>query len=297
MAATLTWPRQPQAGQVANYARYRVIDGEYWVELQKTSTTYSPAVRVTTPSRAQEIAKRLNAIFAIPGADLDFITPGWENGSYVVLWSGTVAAQDMSLITRFGENGEYTAYENLYCGCVSNSHSYAYRSRSNVKVIATVTAADETLLGMEPWKIALMWANSIRKPVTGWDCAKDCTDESHYLYSPGLTITQLKNPGSKCYSGKKNVLATFYGDGELQPNLTTKNEDIFHCCDLTVARPKNMTDAEMPMNSWIRITYGSKSVVARVTDICGTNALDLTSGGVAYALNCYGSETVTISAP
>lgn len=293
--ATITWPRQPRSGEPANRAEGVTLSGKYWVRIKNTSGSYVSAIQVTTLARAQTIASRLNEVFAEPGADLDFITPGWENGSYVVLWSGTKAAQNGSIYTNFGNGGTQTAYENLYCGCYSDSHSYAYRSRSYVKVIATVTDADVQLSRLNPWALALQWANAIRNPVNGWNCAKNCTQEETYKQAVGLTIPQLKVP-TKSYTGNKQVIGTFYGDGELQPNLTTSNNDFFHCCDLTVARPTSMKSV-LALNTWIKVTYGSKSVVARVTDDCGMDILDLSSGGVAYALNCYGRESVTISAP
>jgi len=294
--ATITWPRQPRSGELANRAEGVTLNGEYWVRVRNTSGTYVSAIQVTTLNRAKTIAERLNEVFAEPGADLDFITPGWENGSYVVLWSGTKAAQNGSIYDNFGSRSNLqTAYENLYCGCYSASNNYTYRSRSYVKVIATVTDADVQLSRLNPWALALQWANAIRNPVNGWNCAKNCTEEQRYKEAVGLTIPQLKVP-TKSYKGNTSVIGTFYGDGELQPNLTTSNNDFFHCCDLTVARPTGMFST-LDLNTWIKITYGNKSVVARVTDDCGENTLDLSSGGVAYALNFFGKESVTISAP
>ena len=84
---------------------------------------------------------------------------------------------------------------------------------------------------------------------------------------------------------------------QTRPNVTTANNDIFHCCDLTVARPASLVNV-LPLNIWVKITNknNGRSVVARVTDTCPTAALDLTAGGVAYALNCYNGP-ITISTP
>lgn len=300
MAVTITWPRHPRAGYSANSARATTISGKYWVQLRNTSNAYVNAMQVTTLKRAQDIAKRLNDLFAnYPGADLDFITPSWENGCYVVAWSGTRAAKDGSIYDTIGsKNDKGIVYENLYSGCSSDHDDYPYRSRSNMELIASVTDADADLLGLPHWKIALQWANGIRSPINGWNCIKNSTQQSRYEKDVGLYIPKLVDPKDSCYTGNsRDVQATYYGCGELQPNVTTANNDIFHCCDLTVARPDSL-EKVLLLNTWVKITNknNGKSVVARVTDTCPTAALDLTAGGVAYALNCY-NGTVTISKP
>ena len=177
MAVTITWPRHPRAGYSANSARATTISGKYWVQLRNTSNAYVNAMQVTTLKRAQDIAKRLNDLFAnYPGADLDFITPSWENGCYVVAWSGTRAAKDGSIYDTIGsKNDKGIVYENLYSGCSSDHDDYPYRSRSNMELIASVTDADADLLGLPHWKIALQWANGIRSPINGWNCIKNST--------------------------------------------------------------------------------------------------------------------------
>ena len=128
MAVTITWPRHPRAGCSANSARATTISGKYWVQLRNTSNAYVNAMQVTTLKRAQDIAKRLNDLFAnYPGADLDFITPSWENGCYVVAWSGTRATQNGSIYDTIGtKNDTGIVYENLYSGCYSDHICLAF---------------------------------------------------------------------------------------------------------------------------------------------------------------------------
>jgi rare lipoprotein A len=286
------WPRQPRSGNSENRASVLRVGTKYYIQLKNSSGSYENAFYLKDYTRATIIRDRLNSLFDDnPGADLDFITPSWENGCYVVVWSGVKWFQDLDVYTDTLSQGR--TYENLYAGCYSDYKSYAYRSRSNVVLLATITNDDTDEYSVGAWELALTWANSIRKIVNGWNCTKDSSKESS-LSSTVRTIPNLIVPTSS-YTGNKTVDSSYYGAGEAQPNFYTANGDIFHCCDLTVARPKGTT--WLKMNQWVKISYGNKSVVARVTDSCGTDKLDLSSGGVAYALECYGGETVTCSAP
>lgn len=282
------WPRQPRSGCAANEADYVASGSRYYVRLKNSSGTFTNAFSVNTQARANTVAQRLNELFDEDGADLDFITPGYANGYYVVLWSRTCWFRDNSFSDYSTNHG--TTYENLYAGCVkpkANGTYYAYANEEPL-IIATVTSADTNYYGTDAWEIALTWANAIRNLVNGWNCSKDSTGtllNSGYIY-------KLKVPTAS-YSGNRTLSATYYGAGELQPNFTTANNDFFHTCDLTVARPKGTT--YLALNSFVRVTYGTKSVVARVTDTCGTSNLDL-SCGLANALG-FTSGSVTISAP
>ncbi len=282
------WPRQPRLGCMGNQARRNSVGNQHWIQLRNCSGSWVNAFYVTTSSRADIISSRLNSIFQnYPGADLDFITPSWENGSYVVVWSQVVWFQNQSHSTVNGGGGR--TYENLYAGCVSSLYSYPYRSRTNVHIIATVTNDDIQAYGANPWEMALQWANSIRSPMNGWNCTKDAVNTT--LYCNGQ-ICQLTTPTSSYSDSSLQLTATYYGAGETLPSFFTGNYNVFHTCDLTVARPANRT---WPYNSWIRVTANNVSVVARVIDVSDINSIDLSSGGVAYALG-YPNQ-VTVSAP
>jgi rare lipoprotein A len=184
-----------------------------------------------------------------------------------------------------------TTYEYLYTGCYFGSESY--KSKSNVTIIATVTTADIALLGLNAWEIAYQWANAIRGYVNGWNCSKDSTGTT--LIANGYIPNLIPVTGN--WSGSATAIsATRYGTGETQPNFSTANGDIFHTCDLVVARPSNTTST-WSLNKWIKITYNNKSVVARIVDTSNIASIDLSGGGVAYALNFPGSGNVTVSAP
>lgn len=262
--------------------------------MRNTSGTYVEAFKVSTLDRANTIRDRLNELFnKNPGADLDFITPSYENGSYVVAWSGVQWFEALNVSTVTAKGG--TTYENLYASCYLTNKDYKYASRAdNFKVLATVTDADVSLYGKPAWEVALTWANAIRNPINGWNCIKNSTDPEYYGNLP-LTIAQLKTPTGSI-SGTRTVGCTIYGIGEMLPSFTTGNTDIFHTCDLTIAQAK---DQSLGTNKWVKLTYNGLSVVARVTDTSDlTTNIDLSSG-VAYALGIKGSVTsgITISPP
>lgn len=295
------WPRQPRDGGLANLARTSPLaNNRYNVQLRDSSGNWHTAFYMvgsgqsTGLVRAETVVQRLNDIFDnYPGADLDFITPGYVNGYYVVLWSGTQWFQNGDYFDTLEGGGR--TYENLYSGCHNTGSGYKYASRNNVHIIATITDDDVEEYGVPAWELALDWANGIRDYVNGWNCTQDATGGS--LYGNGK-ILRLPKP-TKSYTGSSfSKLASFYGNGEPQPNYATA-AGIFHTCDLTIAIPG---DEDWDMNMWIRLSYGTgsnrKSVVVRTADSNPNyNRIDMTSGGTAYALNCYGLYNVTVERP
>lgn len=286
--------RQPRSGTRQNNARYLKSGTRYNIQLLDlavATTSYRTAFSVETADRAQTICNRLNEIFKNNKADLDFITPGYSKGSYVVLWSGTtwLGKKEFTEVTEAGNT-----YEDLYRGCKlpwydeSGAHYYEYCDYEPSN-IATVTDSDIAYNKKSAWEIAFDWANSIRSIVNGWNCSEGATFP---LIFEGK-IYKLQ-PVIGTYNSSRSVSATYYGAGETQPSATTANNDIFHTLDLTVAIPKGNAP-KLELNTWVKVTYGKVSVVARVTDQCGTSKLDL-STGLANALG-FKDGTVTISTP
>lgn len=287
--------RQPRSGTRSNKAKYVKSGSRYNVQLldlSVTTETYKTVFSVESESRASTICDRLNSIFSNSRADLDFITPGYSNGYYVVLWSGTTWLGS-STYTEKTENGE--TYEDLYRGCKlpyftsSGTANYKYKDGAATNIV-TVTDADVSYTGSKKWEIALDWANKIRNVVNGWNCSKSGTMPLHQngqIYR----LASMTGSYSKTMTG---VAASYYGAGEKQPAITTANNDIFHTLDLTVAIPKGNSPG-LTLNTWVKVTYGGTSVVARVTDECGTTKVDL-STGLANALG-YKSGNVTLSKP
>jgi hypothetical protein len=268
--------------------------------VKDTSGTWNNAIRVTTLARATTIADRLNNdVFSESEADLDFITPSYDpsTSQYTVVWSGVKWSNSYSTSVSNG----YTTKERLYTGCdiawsntSGTQDNSAYKSKSFVKIIGTVTAADITQLSKPAWEIAFMWANKIREYVNGWNCTKDATGGAPLIASG--YIPQLAGTNQNYSGDVATFTGTYYGVGETQPNFTTANNNIFHTCDLVVARPSNVSTSVWALNKWIKLTYNNKSVVARIVDECNVNTVDLSGGGAAYALG-FVSGNITVSAP
>jgi hypothetical protein len=244
--------------------------------------------RFQTAGRARDFADALSTVFLKPRADLDFITPGvgsdsWATNKQSVIWSKVVWCDDHSCDT---DTGDGRTWEDVYKG---------WTSKSNVLTLSTVTTEDVDFYGKPRHKIALEWANNIRAFVNGWNCTKS-PDYSGLVasgYIPQLAVPSGVAPTSGSHS------ATYYGAGEFLPSLGMANGDIFHTNDLTVAISSGGLGGysyQTWKNKWVEISYGGKSVVARVTDISG-GPIDLSAGGVADYLNFPGSGTVQYGPP
>lgn len=301
--------RQPRAGMGVNEARmiYNTSKAIWEVQLRNYAKdgSFYPALQFVSEWRAEQITARLNKLFEDHTADLDFITPSYIGGTYVVIWSGTTWLGKGVFTQKTIDYGE--TYEDLYRGCKLQKvggGKYPYSDEEPV-VIATVTTDDVQIYNNKnPWEIAFEWANTIRSCVNGWNCSKyaaliNPNDGIPYLVNDGY-IYVLKSVIGK-YTSQRDIEASYYGVGELQPGVQTANGDIFHTLDLTVAVPTFLYNAGLVYNMWVKVTYNGSSIVARVTDRCGRNdRLDL-SAGLALALgfpqNSTGVINVTISAP
>lgn len=297
-----TFQRQPREGMGVNEARmvYNSSKAVWDVQLRNYAKdgSFFTALQFESEWRAEQITARFNKLFEDHTADLDFITPSYIGGTYVVIWSGTTWLGKNVFTQETIDQGE--TYEDLYRGCklpmVGNKY-YKYSQEEPV-VIATVTNDDLRLYNNNnPWEVAFQWANTIRSCVNGWNCSKYAslkdTGEPDGLVNHGYIY--VLNPIVGKYASQRTIDASYYGVGEKQPGVQTANGDIFHTLDLTVARPAN-NEPGLRLNTWIRVTYNGKSIVARVTDVCGTNDLDL-SAGLALAVGFPGTGQVTISAP
>lgn len=219
--------RQPREGTRSNHAKAVLSGSRYNIQLLDLSVqteTYKTVFSVESRDRANTICTRLNSIFSNSKADLDFITPGYSNGYYVILWSGTTWLGSKTY-TETMENG--ITHEDLYRGCklpyyIEGSNEpqyYPYRNNTATNIV-TITDADVSSTGLKKWEIALEWANNIRNIVNGWNCSKTGTvplDKAVPIHHEGRIYKLAKMKGS--YSGNRVVSATYYGAGERQPKL------------------------------------------------------------------------------
>lgn len=215
--------------------------------------------------RAQITRDRLNTIFGESTRDFDFITPGWLGSDY-----GVISAH----VHRGGGTVTFAHYTSIN----EDLYDTAFSS------ICTVSAADASAYGMTAAALALNWARNIRSDLQSADlnCIGEAVKSNRQLVVP-----------SSSYSGSSNVIATYYGAGEQLQYPTTSNGEVFHTCDLTIASGLST----LSNNTWVKVSYNGKNVISRVNDTAPSGTIDLTNGGVAKALNCYGRYTVTISTP
>ncbi len=195
---------------------------------------------------------------------MDFITPGWS-GDYVVL---------SARVRRGGGTTTFGSYESI------NENLY----NRSVDLICTATTNDASSYGTTQAALALTWARNIRAALSSSDL--NC------LGGQVRTSRQLVTPSGN-YSGNRSITATYYGGGEQLLSPLTSNGEIFHTCDLTIAADQSIVSN----NRWVKVTYGSKSVVARVNDTAPSGTIDLSCGGVKQALGFPDTDSVTISAP
>ena len=288
------YPRQPRPGCHANHARVIHVAGNhrhYVVQCRTCSGGWFGVAQFRHVAGANTLKENLNGVFSRPAADLDFIHPTkLPEGNYAVVWAGVAWCQAGNCKTKVGncDGGagvSHTTFESIY------------KSQGGV-VLKRVTKEDTDWYGRPPWKIALSWANNIRKPINGWNCSKGA--QPPYSTGPlfGGIILPLHAATDWDYPPIK-MTATVYGYGECQPSFLTANGEIFHTMDLTLAVPyKGRDSKKWARNQWVKISNRAtgRSVRARLTDVCGCQHVDL-SRGVARALKMAGTGTVTVSRP
>jgi hypothetical protein len=282
-----TFPRQPRAGNPDNAAR--VVEhprrSYFGVEVLQTDGTWFEAAQFAGGARARRMRDRLDALFAKPAADLEFVhmTRRRVSDEYAVVWPGVKWFLDDSVTTMVGQ-----------CSATSEDYitSEALYQPSPQSTIATVTREDTRWYGLPAAKVAFLWTNNIRFAVNGWNATKDAMPSP--VASGFVPVLPMATDWNFDAVTKE---ATFYGYGECQPNFTTANGEIFHTMDLLVAVPASTRDqARWRRNQWVRVTYGRRSTRARLVDVCGCEHLDL-SRGLATYLGFPGGGTVRVSRP
>jgi hypothetical protein len=237
---------------------------------------------------ANTLKRNLNDVFSHPAADLEFIHPTkLPDGNYAVVWSGVKWCQGGNCKTKVGDcsGGKgHTTFEELY-------------KSQGIVVLKQVTQEDMAWYGRAPWKIAHMWANNIRKPITGWNCTKGAQPPLDGGPVFGGIILPLHDATDWDYPPVR-MLATVYGYGECQPSFLTANGEIFHTMDITLAVPHRLSSKKWERNQWVKVSNRAtgRSVRARLTDVCGCDHVDL-SHGTARALKMTGTGMVTVSRP
>jgi hypothetical protein len=286
------YPRQPRPGCHANHARVVHVGGghrHFSVQCRTCNGGWFSVAQFRHVAGANTLKQNLNSVFSRPAADLDFIHPTrLPDGDYAVVWSGTTWCRQGNCKTTVGDcsGGKgHTTFESLY-------------KAQGELVLKRVTKEDIDWYGRPPWKIALSWANNIRKPINGWNCTKGAQPPLSTGPVFGGVILPLHAATDWDYPPVK-MIATVYGYGECQPSFLTANGEIFHTMDLTLAVPyAHYGTKKWARNQWVKIGFRptGRTVRARLTDVCGCDHVDL-SRGVARYLKMQGTGKVTVSRP
>lgn len=243
-------------------------------------------------ARAQAVANALNGIFADTSRDPDFLTPGygfpnatlWPTGRYGVVWTRVQHnVGSTSFISSPTRDGLF------YSGCQLPNCSGTYPTANktpNQNDVIWVQNADQAYMADVPWDLALWWANEIRAEIDGT------------RFDGGLVASLLASPNMQNYASTLSYTSKFYLAGELvlYPTVSCFSPaETAHTSDLTIAADNNFG-----CNTWIRLTLGSRTVVARVNDTSPAGQIEGTSGGVAWALGlstACTTQTVTLGPP
>lgn len=259
-------------------------------------------------SRASTVAQRLDAIFGNTARDLDFITPTFYNGNHEVVCADVtypngctcfacdnLSSSNCPNVNTATCSGQTQGLpENIYDTDNSTndlSGSQAY--------IVTATSADVSATGQDAWALTLQWANNARAALIAGSAYGPCGHEVSTLQpatGTGLPTDTLIVQATGSFYGDPN--SPYYqgecGGSNNICSLKMANGDVFHTCDVTVAVPSSYYSTYK--NEWVRVYYGSNSVVARITDVSPSGDIDLAYEGVAQPLGFPGSGTITLKA-
>jgi rare lipoprotein A (peptidoglycan hydrolase) len=255
---------------VANNASYAYSNGNYNVTVNGM-TVYTTSSSTT----ASTIAQRLNNIFSDPNRDLDFITPSFVNGSYVVICP--LVRKNQGHKTYFYDSTSNAA--NNYYDEKLYENTYWNDSRDiNQTAILTITNSSR------PWVDALQIANNIRYAVTpnfntaaGKSYISRFTMPSNTSSSVASVISSaaiLQYYGHPCQGTQPGTTSTC-GTLTVQNiwGAAVSNGEVFHPCDLTAAMTSTNSWNTTYRNKFVKVTNLSngQSIVVRVTDTAPAN--------------------------
>lgn len=230
-------------------------------------------------SRADIIASRLNALFSDKDRDLDFITPSFANGMYVV--TCPLVRKNVGQVTYLydtnGSDGWRSYPEKLY-----EPTNWNDTRDKNQTAITTILTSEST----RPWYSALSIANNIRRAINLNFPDANGNTKCKELITPSNTgstpISVISNSaicdyyGLPCQGTEPGTHSTCPEIGfpaENILNVYTRNGEVFHPQGLTAAMtPTNKWSTDY-MNKFVKVTNlsNSKSIIVRVTDEAPAN--------------------------
>lgn len=226
-------------------------------------------------SQANTIRDRLNRIFSDSNRDLDFITPSYANGYYVVCCPkvrGNVGEVTYLYDTN-GSDGWRSYPEKLYEPTNWADSSSASGQTAILTISSLVTA---------PWHSALYTANLIRSAISLNFNDASGSASCRQLYVPsntGGTVASTISSSARCDFYGVPCQGTQPGTTSSCPelgyaaqnilNTTTGIGEVFHPQDLTAAITSSNSWSVLYRNKFVKVTNlsdTSKSIVVRITD-------------------------------
>lgn len=244
---------------MANTASYTYIGGAnmYSIRVNGNHVYYT-----SSAGTADTITTRLNRIFGDPDRDLDFITPSYYNGCYVVCCPKVRRNAGLTYLKN-GTSKNMKLYENtIFADSTTNANQTA---------ILTITGSSN------PWYEALLIANNIRNYITA---NFNPLHGSQYIYRLAAptnnTVTvdrtlytnaNLNFFGEICQGvvNNDNYICThsyFGGTVERISGTSTANGEVFHPMDLVAA--VSSSDFSAYKNKYVKVTYQSLSIVVKI---------------------------------
>lgn len=233
------------------------------------NTVYSLA----NSSQAATITDRLNRIFGDTNRDLDFITPSYTGSSYVVCCPKVRRNAGQKTYLKDGSSIAMKLYENT----IWNDDTSNNANQTAILTIPSGTVA--------PWYEAIKIANKIRDYVKGNFNPLHGEQYIYRLQDPTNISTSVEKTlytkadcnmfGEICQgvvnNDKYECTHDYYkGAVERISGAQTANNEVFHPMDLIAAM--STSDYNKYNRKYVKVSYGSKSIVVRVVTIMPSSA-------------------------
>ncbi|MFE6075044.1 hypothetical protein ACFVQB_11265 [Paenibacillus sp. NPDC057886] len=256
-----------------------------------------------TFSRADAIKTRLNYIFSDPNRDLDFITPSYANGEYVV--SCPLVRKNTGQVTYLYDTNSSDGWKQYPAKLYEPTN---WTNSGGIGQTAILTAT-----GAIPWLYALTTANAIRAAVNPNFASAANDNPLKPLVVPsntGINVQSVVSSSAHCAfyghpcqgtsAGTTSSSCSGYSDLTAYQNIlnvSVGNGEVLHPVDLTCAITSTNSWSTTYRNKFIKVTNlsNNQSIIVRVTDTAPANkGVELTYRAWASIGKPSGSNTVKI---
>ncbi|SCY89526.1 RlpA-like double-psi beta-barrel domain-containing protein [Alkaliphilus peptidifermentans] len=228
-------------------------------------------------TQANTIRDRLNRIFADPNRDLDFITPSYANGSYVVCCPKVRSnVNEITYLydTSNGSNGWRHYKEKLY-EPTNWADSTSASGQTSILTISNSTTA--------PWYNALHTANLIRSAIKlnfNDALGRSTCRQLEVPSNTKATVARVISNSARCdvygipcqgtEPGKTSACSELgWRAQNISNTYTWIDTEVFHPQDLTAAMTSTNNWHSTYKNKFVKVTNlsnTSKSIIVKVTD-------------------------------